>query len=55
MRLAASLASNLYNLENPLVADGIEVPFEYRLSLNVGVTAVVLLVGAAVVAWTERS
>lgn len=52
--LAASLTSNLYNLENPLLAAGIEVPFEYRLTLNVGFTAVVLLAGAAVVAWTER-
>lgn len=52
--LAASLASNLYNVENPLLAAGIEVPFEYRLSLNVGFSAAILLVGAAVVAMVER-
>jgi hypothetical protein len=53
--LAASLLSNLYNLDNPLRAAGLPMSSEYGLVVNVALTAVVLLVGAAVLAVTERN
>ncbi|MFC9768519.1 hypothetical protein [Rhodococcus jostii] len=52
--VAASLVSILYNVANPLLAAGIQIPIEYRLMVNVALTAVVLLLGAAALAWKER-
>lgn len=52
--VAASLISNLYNVANPLLAAGVMLPLEYRLVVNVALTALVLLGGAVVLAVIER-
>ncbi|WP_182358772.1 hypothetical protein [Tomitella gaofuii] len=52
--LSASLVSNLYDVANPLVASGVDIALENRLMVNVGLTAIVLLIGALLLALTER-
>lgn len=52
--LSASLVSNLYDVSNPLVASGVNLALENRLMVNVALTAVVILLGALVLAMAER-
>jgi len=52
--LAGGLVANLYNLENLILAQGVDIDYRYRLLLNLALPAVVLVIGAVVVAVRDR-
>lgn len=55
LTLAGSLVANLYNPENMILAQGIDFDYQYSLLLNLAIPALILAIGAAVVAVRDRA
>lgn len=55
LTLAGSLVANLYNLENMILAQGVDFDYRYSLLLNLALPALLLAIGAVVVAVRDRA
>ncbi|NMM91305.1 hypothetical protein B2J88_44585 [Rhodococcus sp. SRB_17] len=54
LALAGGLVSNLYNLENIILAQGIDFDYRYSLLLNLALPALILTIGAIAVWMRDR-
>ncbi|QKT11593.1 hypothetical protein [Rhodococcus sp. W8901] len=54
LALVVSLVANLYNVENMILAQGVDFDYRYNLLLNLALPALVLSIGAVVVAVRDR-
>lgn len=54
LALAGSLVANLYNLENMILAQGIDFDTRYSLLLNLALPALILAICAIVVSVRDR-
>lgn len=55
LTLAGSLVANLYNLENTILAQGVDFDYRYSLLLNLALPALILSIGAVFVAVRDRA
>ncbi len=55
LTLADSLVANLYGLENMILAQGVDLDYRYNVLLNPALPALVLAIGAVIVAVRDRA